>query len=256
MKAKAVSNGIPRREFLRIGSAAALGVAVVAISEGKLFASESSGIVPLMDIGYAPSLPAAGYSVPLASAASILSPDPRFIGSGARISVVGARRATSHKNAPGGIAVDALFPVSHRKPDDPSRFRFFSVAGRPDADAVSGPLSFTINVPSTNGVSFLVRRQRPSTAGESASPSPLETEVTPVTLSLGNVAGPKLTRGVYVFAFREEEGDSMPSWGRMSVAPSDNGYLVSGATFTYLLLSVDYGDDAAAAPDRRRASRH
>lgn len=254
MKAKGVSNGIPRREFLRISSAAALGVAVVAISERNLFAASTSGIVPLMDVGYAPSLPLPGYSVPLASASSILSPDPHFIGSGARVSVVGARRAANHANAPGGIAVDALFPVSHRNPEDPAHYRFFSVNGRPDADSISGPLSFTIQAPATNGVSFLVRRQRPTSQPSSEAPPPIETESSPLTLSLGNVAGPKLTRGVYALAFREEDGDGMANWGRMAIAPVDGGgYIVSGATFTYLLLNVDYAD---AGQDRRRASRH
>jgi hypothetical protein len=253
MKAKGVSNGIPRREFLRISSVAALGVAVVSIGERKLFAVESSGIVPLMDVGYAPSLPLAGYSVPLASAASILSPDPRFLSSGARVSVAGAKRAANHANAPGGIAVDALFPVSHRSPDEPLHYRFFSVSGRTDTDAISGPLSFTIQASATSGVSFLVRRQRPSTAPETSEPPAIEAEASPVTLSLGNVAGPKLTRGVYVFAFREEAGDSMPSWGRMAVAHSDNGYYISGATFSYVILDVDYAD-APPASDRRRAA--
>src|SRR4051812_41950938 len=107
MKAKAVSAGIPRREFLRISSVAAIGVAVVTMSDGNLFAATSSGIVPLMDVGYAPSLPAAGFSVSLTDAESILSPDPRFISTGARISVIGAKRADRHLNAPGGIGVDA-----------------------------------------------------------------------------------------------------------------------------------------------------
>jgi hypothetical protein len=254
MKAKGVSNGIPRREFLRISSVAALGVAATAVTERNLFAASSSGIVPLMDVGYAPSLPAVGYSVPLASASSILSPDPRFISSGARISVAGAGRAASHRNAPGGIAVDALFQASHRAPEDPLHYRFFSVAGRPDGDAISGPLSFTIQAPATSGVSLLVRRQRPSSQPDSATPPPIEAEASPLTLSLGNVAGPKLARGVYALAFREEDGDSMSSWGRMAIAPANGGFIISGATFSYLLLNVDYADAEAPAPDRRRAA--
>jgi hypothetical protein len=253
MSKQMVSKGIPRREFLRISSAAAMGLAVVAIGEKKLFAaSSSSGIVPLMDVGYAPSLPAAGFSVPLAGASSILSPDPRFISSGARVSVVAARRAANHTNAPGGIAVDALFPASHRRPDEPLRFGFFSISGRPDHDAVSGPLSFTVQVPSTSGVSLMVRRQRPAPDTESAVPPPLEPEVSRFTLSLGSVDGPKLTRGVYVIAFREEEGDSMSDWRRMSIAPTENnGYAISGATFSYLILNVDYAD---AVQVRRHAA--
>jgi hypothetical protein len=253
MKAKAVSAGIPRREFLRISSAAAMGLAVVAVGEGKLFAATSSGLVPLMDVGYAPSLPLTGFSVSLAAADSILSPDPRFISTGARVGVVAAKRAAAHKNEPGGIAVDALFPVSHRQSSDPLRFRFFSMSGRPDQDAMSGPLSFTVEVPSTSGVSLVVRHQRPSsdTAAALTTPPPLEAEVTPLTLSLGNVAGPKLTRGVYVLAFREEQGDStVSSWNRLTIAHGDDGYYVSGATFSYLILNVDY----ANAAERRRAA--
>jgi hypothetical protein len=231
MKAKAVSAGIPRREFLRISSAAAMGLAVVAIGEGKLFAATSSGIVPLMDVGYAPSQPATGFSIPLASAESILSPDPRFISTGARVSVVGAKRAASHRNAPGGIGVDALFPVSHRQSN-----------------------SFTVQVPSTTGVALMVRRQRPTNEKESEAAPALEPEVAPLTLSLGNVAGPKLTRGVYVLAFREEEGDNMSSnWNRLTLAHSDEGYYLSGATFSYLILNVDYAD-APTPSDRRRAA--
>jgi hypothetical protein len=257
MKAKAASSGIPRREFLRISSVAAIGVAVVTISDGNLFAATSSGIVPLMDVGFAPSLPAAGFSIPLNSADSILSPDPRFISTGARIAVVGAKRADRHRNAPGGIGVDALFATNHRQPDNPAHFRFFSVNGRPDVDTISGPVSFNVPVPSTSGVTLMVTRQRPSTSQEpSATPPPIESEVSPLTLSLGNVNGPKLTRGVYVLAFREENSDSMSNWSRLSIANGADGYYVPGATFSYLLLNVDYAPAEEAVPDRRRSARH
>lgn len=252
MSKQNVSNGIARREFLRISSAAAMGLAVVALGERDLFAA-ASGSVPLMDVGYAPSLPATGFSVPLASANSILSPDPAFIRNGARITVVGAKRAASHANAPGGIAVDALFNVSHRGPDDPLRFKFFSVNGRSDHDAISGPLAFTVQVPSTGGVSFMVRRQSPVSDTKTAASASSQPDGTPLTLSLGNVAGPKLARGVYVLAFREEDGDSMADWRRMTIAPSEDGYYVSGATFSYLALKVDYAD-GTEAPSRHRAA--
>jgi hypothetical protein len=257
MKAKGVSNGIARREFLRVSSVAALGIAVAATSKRSLFAAESSGIVPLMGVGYAPSLPAAGFSVPFIDAFSILSPDPHFISSGARISVVGAKRSANHANALGGIGVDALFAVSHRQPEDPAPFRFFSISGRQDIDSMSGHISFTMRAPSTTGVPLLIRRERPATNQTASTSVPaIENEVSPVTLSLGNVAGPKLTRGVYACAFREEQSDSMANWNRMSIAPEEGGYIISGATFSYLLLNVDYAELADAPPDRRRASRH
>jgi len=255
MKATGVSSGIARREFLRISSVAAIGVSVVSLSERNLFAVSSAALVPLMDVGYAPSLPLPGSSVPLASAASILSPDPRFISSGARVAVAGARRAANHANAPGGIGVDALFVTNYRQPNNPTHFRFFSVSGRPDGDAISGQLSFNMPVPLTSGVTLMVKRQRPSTSPELTTPPPTEPEVTPLTLSLGNVAGPKLTRGVYVLAFREEATDSMPSnWNRLTLAPADGSYYIAGATFSYLILSVDYADAASPPPNRGRSA--
>jgi len=256
MKAKTVSAGIPRREFLRISSAAAMGLAVVAAGEGNLFAATSSGLVPLMGVGYAPSLPATGFSIPLADAASILSPDPRFISTGARVAVVGARRGANHANAPGGIGVDALFATNHRQSNDPARFRFFSLSGRPDSDSISGHVGFNMPVPSTSGVTLMVKRQRPSVSQPSPTPPALESEVSPLTLSLGNVAGPKLTRGVYILAFREEDGDSMSNWSRLTLAQSESGYYISGATFSYLILNVDYAPAAQAIPDRGRPARH
>jgi hypothetical protein len=256
MKVKSVSAGVPRREFLRISSVAAVGVAIVTMSDGNLFAATSSGIVPLMDVGFAPSLPAAGFSIPLNSATSILSPDPRFISTGARIAVVAARRADRHRNEPGGIGVDALFATNHRQPDNPAHFRFFSVSGRPDADTISGPVGFNMPVPSTSGVTLMVKRQRPTPQEPSATPPPIESEVSPLTLSLGNVAGPKLTRGVYVFAFREEDSDSMSNWSRLSIANGDGGYYIAGATFSYMILNVDYAPAEEAAPPRRHSARH
>ncbi|HEX3578090.1 MAG TPA: hypothetical protein VHY33_05950 [Thermoanaerobaculia bacterium] len=258
MKAKVVSAGIPRREFLRISSVAAVGVAIATMSDGKLFAATSSGIVPLMDVGYAPSLPASGFSIPLNSADSILIPDPRFISTGARISVVGAKRADRYHNAAGGIGVDALFATNHRQPENPSHFRFFSVNGRPDADAISGPISFNMPVLSTSGVTLMVTRQRPTPQEPSATPPPIESEVSALTLSLGNVAGPKLVQGVYALAFREENSDSMSNWSRLSLANGPDGYYIAGATFSYVLLNVAYAPaaEAAPAPGRRRSARH
>ena len=248
-----VATGIPRREFIRLGSFAVLGAAVLSKAETNLLgATSESGIVPLMGVGYAPSLPLLGYSSPLASANSILSPDPRFISSGARVSVIGGARAASHANAAGGIGVDALFAVSHRRPDDPLRFSFFSINGRADHDDVTGPISFMIQVPATGGVPFVVRRVRPTILKESTEQPALEPEVAPLTLSLGNVAGPKLARGVYVLAFREEDSDRMSDWSRMAIARVDAGYVISGATFSYLILNVDYADDVH---DRCRAAR-
>lgn len=244
---------VHRRQFLKLASVAAVGVA---FSERNLFAASSSGIVPLMGVGFAPSLPGNGYTVPMTDASSILSPDPAFINRAARVTVIGASRAKQHADATGGIGVDAYFPITGREAGKYPRFSFWSAAN----ESMTGPVSFRMPALATTGLTFVVRRVRQTTATGALNTVPaLETETSPLTLSLGNVEGPKLARGVYALAFREEDGDSAPSWGRMLLINQDGKYSLSGAAgLTYLLISVAYDDEPAAAPapSRNRASRH
>ncbi|MEA2165061.1 MAG: hypothetical protein QOK37_3188 [Thermoanaerobaculia bacterium] len=245
---------VHRRQFLKIASVAAVGVA---LSERNLFAASSSGVVPLLSIGYAPSLPMDGFTVTMGDASSILSPDPTFINRGARISVVGGSRAKQYMDAPGGIGIDAYFPITGRQSGNYPRYTFWSATG----NAPSGQLSFRMPALATTGLSFVVRRVRPTVGSAALNEVPaLEPETSPLTLSLGNVAGPKLARGVYAFAFREEAGDSEPNWGRTLLMNQGGKYSLSGVSgVTYLLVEVDYDDEKAAvvpAPSRGRASRH
>jgi hypothetical protein len=245
---------VHRRQFLKVASVAAVGVA---FSERRLFAATSSGIVPLLGVGYADHLPEDGFTVPMADASTVLSPDPTFINRAARISVVGASRAKQYANTPGGIGVDAYFPITGREASKLPRFSFWSAA----ADSTTGPISFRMPALATTGLTFVVRRMRP-TAGDGAlnTVPALETETSPLTLSLGNADGPKLARGIYALAFREENGDIAPSWNRMLLMKQNGKYSLSNAAgVTYLLLQVDYDNEPAAiapAPPRNRASRH
>jgi hypothetical protein len=241
-----------RRQFLKVASVAAVGVA---FSERKLFAATDSGIEPLLSVGYTPSLPQDGFMVPMSNASAILSPDPGFLSRAARVSVVGGARAKQYLNSAGGIGVDAFFPITGRNTENYPRYSFWSATG----DSPSGRLSFRMPAVATTGLSFVVRRMRPTVASGALNAIPaLETETSPLTLSLGNVAGPKLARGVYALAFREEANDSAPSWGRMSMVNQKGQYSLSGASVTYLLMQVDYDEEKPApppAPTRNRAAK-
>jgi hypothetical protein len=245
---------VHRRQFLKVASVAAVGVA---FSERRLFAASTSGIVPLLGVGYADRLPEDGFTVPMADASAVLSPDPTFINRGARIAVVGSSRAKQYANTPGGIGVDAYFPITGREAGKLPRFSFWSASG----ETTTANLSFRMPALATTGLTFVVRRMRPTTGDGDLNAVPvLETETSPLTLSLGNAEGPKLARGVYALAFREENGDSAPSWSRMLLMKQNGKYSLSNATgVTYLLLQVDYDAEPAAiapAPPRGRASRH
>src|ERR1700738_2182123 len=124
---------VHRRQFLKLASVAAVGVA---FSERKLFAAASSGIVPLLSVGYAASLPQSGFTIAMTDAADILSPDPVFITRAARVRVVGGSR--TKQDLDGGIGVDAYFPITGREASAYPRFSFWSASG----DTQTGPLSF------------------------------------------------------------------------------------------------------------------
>src|SRR5258708_30995613 len=140
---------VHRRQFLKVASVAAVGVA---FSERRLFAATSSGIVPLLGVGYAASLPADGFTVPMADASTILSPDPTFISRAARITVVGASRAKQYANTTGGIGVDAYFPITGREAGKSPRFTFCAGAN----GAMTGPVSFRMPAPLAPGLASVV----------------------------------------------------------------------------------------------------
>jgi hypothetical protein len=244
---------VHRREFLKLASVAAVGVA---LSEKNLFSATSSGVVPLIGVGFAASLPKDGFSVSMADASSILSPDPTFISRAARVSVVGSARSKQRVGSEGGVGVDAYFPITGREAARSPRFSFWSATG--DSSS-GGRIGFRMPALATTGLSFVVRRIRPTNVKAELNAAPaLETEISPITLSLGNVDGPKLTRGVYAFALREEDGDFAPNWNRVSLINQNGQYSLSGTGVTYVLLQVDYDEEqvAAAPPARGRASRH
>src|SRR5258708_24843247 len=241
---------VHRRQFLKLASVAAVGVAY---SERSLFAGTSSGIVPLLGIGYAASPPADGFTVPMADASTILSPDPTFISRAARITVVGASRAKQYANTTGGVGVDAYFPITGRETAKSPRFTFWSGAN----GAMTGPVSFRMPALATTGLAFVVRRMRPTVGDGKLNTVPaLEKETSPLTLSLGSADGPRLARGIYALAFREENGDIAPSWSRTLLTHQKGQYSLSGVTgVTYVFLQVGYDEGPAAPPSPSHGSK-
>jgi hypothetical protein len=244
---------MPRREFLRLSSVAAVGVAVVAFSEGSLFAA-SGNVDPLLGVGYTPDVPKNGFSVSMADATTVLSPDPTFISRGARVRVIGS---ASPLKTDGGFGVDAFFPLRGRDKGKLPRFSFWSAtSGRPEGTTASGGISFHMPVLATTGIPLVVRRLRPMPNAASRAVPPMEPESTPLTLSLGNVEGPKLQRGVYAIALREQQSDSVPSWSRTMLLNQNGVYTLSGTSVSYVLLQVSYEDVPVPVAPPSPSSRH
>jgi hypothetical protein len=237
MSSSPLSSSMDRRRFL---STTAIGITGLALAHKDAFAAAGGGLSPLLSIGFAPALPAAGTSVRLADAASLYLPDPSFLSSGARVAVAGSARGAKHLGEPGGVAVDAAMPLLGRAP---ARFRFWSAAG----NGASGNLSFTVPVVATSGIDFVARRMKASTKKEeTATTAPADVDPVPFTLSLGSAPGPKLQRGVYVVALRESASDVLTDWSRFGIAAEGGAYSIPGAGFAYVILKIDYAKSVAA----------
>jgi hypothetical protein len=167
-------------------------------------------------------------------------PDPTFISRGARVHVVGSSRHRTHKGEAGGLALDAVFGIRSRLPEAYPRFRFWIVSGRDEGDVMSGSIAFDIPVAATNGIAFVAERTRPSTSDQPRETAPpLGPDTGRFTLSLLS-SGPKLQRGVYVVALREDTNELLTDWSRFTLENNQGRYSVSGDAFSYVILNVDY----------------
>lgn len=226
---------IGRRAFLKAGGFATLGVVAGAFRPSTLFAASRTRTVdhggPLLSVGFAPLPDERNPSPRLVPANTLLFGDPAFISRSASVSVSAFNRATRYRGQPGGIAVDAVFPALSYTPEKYPRFQAWNFAGREAGDSSSAPLRFTIPVPATQGVQFIVRRTSDGAAGDA----------TPLLLGLdSNSDSIKLQRGVYVLAFRETPADEMLSWSTYRVTEKNGAMVVNASTFSWVTLVVDY----------------
>jgi hypothetical protein len=242
MISKRVSKPIPRREFLRISSSAALGIAASGLIDPmSLFAATPN--LPLLSIGYASAIPTAGRQAPLAAAATaILSGDPSFLRRSARVKVAGFARGAKHVTDPGGVELDAIYPVLSYRPENYPRFMAWSFNGPAADSANGGPIVFNVPVTATDGLQFLVHRLKPNSKPTDVKKpnAPDAAEQNRVQLAVNSGGDAKLARGAYVFAFREGGDDTAPNWPRLAVANNDGFLTVPGIGLSYAVLTVDY----------------
>jgi len=225
---------VARREFLKTGSAAAIGLSAVAVAPQSLFAAAigDRAFRPLLSVGYAASVPEAGESVRLSAADKALMGDPAFISRGARVTVRSFARASRYQGNAGGAAVDVIHPVIGYAPEKYPRFHAWAYStDKNGLDNVSGSIGFTVPVTATQGLQFVVR----------AHDGDETTTGTQLALTLGTAFGAlKLQRGVYVVAFRESTSDSLPPWSAHSVSLKNGQLVVDTQAFSYAVLTIDY----------------
>ena len=227
---------VARREFLKATSAGAIGLTAAALNPKRLFGAPRGdrGVLPLLSIGYTPSTPESGERVRLTAADRALVGDPTFISRGARVTIRSFSRALRHQGLPGGAAIDVVHPAIGYAPQRYPRFRAWSYSTDNDLDNVSGPIGFAVPITATHGLQFLVRRVTADTDGPA-----IET----FALTLGSEYGTmKLQRGVYVIAFRESAGDSVPAWSALSLSSNGGQLIVNTTAFSYAVMTIDYAE--------------
>ena len=229
---------LDRRDFLELAAAGAIGLAFAGLTPSD--AAAAPALPPLLGIGYAPALPAAGRSIAMKDAASVLTPDPAFISRAARVSVAGGARKPKVAANAGALGLDACFPAIGYESSNYPRFTSWYAIG----SSVTGPLSFRIPVVSTGGISFVARKVLAGSTSSTVPPP--DAASSRFTLSLGGAAGPKLQRGVYAIAFREDSKDVMPSWPGVSLVNRSGVYTLSGIKVSYALISIDYAEPEPA----------
>src|SRR5256885_16617184 len=104
---------VPRREFLKASSVAAIGIAAGSLLRtDSLFAAGDAPVsLPLLGVGFTPD--AVGpKGIRLADARDALSGDPTFLSRGARLTIASFAPAESRsKKSSPGAAIDAVFPI-------------------------------------------------------------------------------------------------------------------------------------------------
>lgn len=231
---------IPRRDFIKASSAAAVGIAASGLLRpDALFAAtgEAPVSLPLLGVGFTAD-EIGQKSTRLIDARSVLTGDPTFISRGARLTIAsfGPAESRSKKSAP-GAAIDAIFPVLGREAAKFPRFQAWCYRAK-ESGVEAGGTSFTMPVTATDGVRLVVRPLAPM--GETA---PVASVESPFTLALDSSNGAyKLQKGTYVVAFRDDaSNDVAPNWDRFTVVRhGEHEVIVPGARFAHVVITIDY----------------
>ncbi len=235
-----MSKPYDRREFLKVGSIAALGIA---LPTPRLHAAPAT-LLPILSVGYAADRPQKkGESVRLHAARELLMGDPFFIAQGARVRIGTFKRSPRFSDAAGGVDVQVIFPGYGFRPEEYPQFKAWQFRYAEGLQSTSQTVSMTVPVTPTEGLQMVFRqpeKSRGRAARASVATAPSDPSVLRLDIGVGsNVL--KLQRGTYVVALRESDDESEPNWDRQVLIRDERRLLLNAqAAFTYLVLTIDY----------------
>ena len=242
-----------RRDFLRLSSVAAVGVAASAFADDAVQSITQSLMprpLPLMGVGYWNGTFAEPSSHRLVNAEHLSSGDRAFSDAGARLRIAGFWRAPQPEHEPLTVGVNVHFPVAGA-PD--GRAPFIAWASASPARTVN-PTAFTFPVDGSNPIELSVDTAvRAKAVVHSQLPEAAREESFVRIGTSGEVA--KLRRGVYFVAVRESSKDPRPDWSSIHVVAPKEGVLSPKGSgplfaetlfgrrpvpFSYVVLTADY----------------
>ena len=239
-----VKTPFDRREFLKAGSIAALGLTLPA---GLLKAAAApAGLLPVLSVGFTPDAPTRpGSVVRLRAAKEMLAGDPVFLETGVSLRISTFARASRFQNTPGGVDVNVIFPSYGFKPEEYPEFQAWGFRHVDGVLASSSSLRFTVPVTATEGLRINLTRPQAARGRAARNSTPTaasKATASSLVLDPGVTSGSvKLRRGAYVIAIREDADEREPNWDSQALYLGDHGLAISsGANFTYLVATVDF----------------
>ena len=241
---------IPRREFLRLGSTAAVGVAATSLSGGSITAP-----MPLLSIGFCEQTLdeiAAGDARCVVAAQRLGSADRQLAANGVMVTVHGFQRAAAHDAQPLAISLRAYYPSVDPATGAKTPFIAWVWGGNARHHIASNRTAFTVPVANGDalhlGIDRTIEVAAQSTilrrlTGVGAKRRDDRAEIAAFAPRGGSDALP-LRRGTWFLAVRESDGDAAPSWSSLHAIRAGNELIlrdIAGGepNFSYLVISTD-----------------
>ena len=238
MSDRGLSAPFARRDFLKISSVAVAGL-MTGGWPSTLFGASSASI---LSAGYSDAEPKEGELLRLRSAAALLSGDMQFIKRDAKVTMRSFHSAV--QGGPDSVAIDVVYPVLGYQPDSYPVYHAWMYRRDHLTESASAAGTFRVPVDAMDGMRLVFTRF--TSARIAAASEDAKAQTTPddtMQFSLATAPGTaKLRRGLYVVSYREPGVSSVGNWSTLSITRKDNDLIVPGASFAYLVFSVDYAD--------------
>lgn len=244
---------IPRREFLRLGSAAAVGLAATGLS-----ADIAAGItvpMPLLSAGFCSEMPeeiGSGDACRVVAADRLRAAERHLAATGARITVHQFRRAAAHRDLPLELSLRAYYPSFDPATGAKTPVIAWVWRGSAHRQFSSNRTAFTVPVDAGDALHLGIDRTIETAprisilrrmSGALATRRDERAEIAAFA-PRGGADGLPLRRGTWLLAIRESDADAAPSWSSLHLARSGNDFALrtfggGEPAFSYLIISID-----------------